>query len=545
MFNNSYPYTDFHEMNLDWILDQINKVTAEWAQTLTEWHNTEEEFNQLRQFVNNYFDNLNVQTEINNKLNAMYQAGELDELFKVYLDPELTIQNNRIAVLEGRMDEFVRLPEGSTTGDAELADIRVGAAGFPTYSTAGDAVRGQVSSLKEDIDKLSTYDNFQLFNKFSPIFTIKENYYTSDVGVYIQSDSYNSYEFISPVDGLLYADVSNLSLSQYYSIAVIHSGQSTGVRYRHYNTDNLPSESDKLSILKGDKIIVTILKTGYDFILYANIYPTMNRNFYLGDSQINSVGEIYISKVNDNKFTINFGKYNASLIHTVDSSINADLWNLIDIYCGSTRITMGDILGVIHEKGQDDYMGGVHGDEINSGLMIKCDGVEWNREGLTKCHTITIDMKSNIKRVNNPSQTIFFRYIHIEIGHNKMRIENTFYSNVNCIIDNAYNGGLIDCEQSIITGLVMNNYYSDVAPTVQPNNQSKDNVSGTIYWTNGSITIRNIKGHELPTYKGYDFVYASGGVAQRNKIYLGLTSGEDVEVYPGDTLCGICEYIFN
>lgn len=59
-------------------------------------------------------------------------------------------QNSKITTLESRMDTFTRLSEGSTTGDAELQDIRVGANGI-TYDTAGNAVRGQYSQLKEDI----------------------------------------------------------------------------------------------------------------------------------------------------------------------------------------------------------------------------------------------------------------------------------------------------------------------------------------------------------------------------------------------------------
>lgn len=59
---------------------------------------------------------------------------------------------NEINVLDSRMDEFASLPEGSTTADAELADIRVGADGI-TYPTAGDAVRGQVADLKSDLSE--------------------------------------------------------------------------------------------------------------------------------------------------------------------------------------------------------------------------------------------------------------------------------------------------------------------------------------------------------------------------------------------------------
>lgn len=64
-------------------------------------------------------------------------------------------QNSKITTLESRMDTFTSLSEGSTTGDAELKDIRVGANGI-TYNNAGDAVRGQYKQLKDKITYLET-----------------------------------------------------------------------------------------------------------------------------------------------------------------------------------------------------------------------------------------------------------------------------------------------------------------------------------------------------------------------------------------------------
>lgn len=55
-----------------------------------------------------------------------------------------------IAAERARIDNLATLEEGSTTGDAELQDIRVGYDG-KQYANAGEAVRGQVGQLSSEI----------------------------------------------------------------------------------------------------------------------------------------------------------------------------------------------------------------------------------------------------------------------------------------------------------------------------------------------------------------------------------------------------------
>ena len=49
-----------------------------------------EKFTQLKDFVEDYFDNLDVQEEINNKLDAMVEDGTLQEIIDNYLQPKVT-----------------------------------------------------------------------------------------------------------------------------------------------------------------------------------------------------------------------------------------------------------------------------------------------------------------------------------------------------------------------------------------------------------------------------------------------------------------------
>lgn len=55
---------------------------------------------------------------------------------------------SQIGVLTARMDAFTALPEGSTTSDAALNDIRIGYDGTE-YLTPGEAVRGQAEKINE------------------------------------------------------------------------------------------------------------------------------------------------------------------------------------------------------------------------------------------------------------------------------------------------------------------------------------------------------------------------------------------------------------
>lgn len=143
------------------VVEYLNNVIDNNNKQNTNITQLEQNFITLYNYVKDYFDNLDVQEEINTKLDEMAADGSLSKLiqplfdaYKTSIDKEVNSQNDKIVVLENRMNTFTALPSGSTSGDAELIDIRVPASGFndnKPYSTAGEAVRGQVGTLNTEL----------------------------------------------------------------------------------------------------------------------------------------------------------------------------------------------------------------------------------------------------------------------------------------------------------------------------------------------------------------------------------------------------------
>lgn len=129
-----FPYTNFHELNLQWIVETCK--AAEKASN---------EASVTAEQILQYFQNLDVSDEVSEAVQRLYNDGVLTDIINAYIGG--TVQNYgelsaEIAILKNRVAALLE----DSPSDGEVVDIRTGYNG-KRYDDAGDAVRGQVTDL--------------------------------------------------------------------------------------------------------------------------------------------------------------------------------------------------------------------------------------------------------------------------------------------------------------------------------------------------------------------------------------------------------------
>lgn len=190
-----FPYSNFHEMNMDEIIKIIKNMLEEWAQYHAEWDawmdkinddwsNYQEVMNEawqnMQDFINNYFDNLDVQNEINNKIASMVDSGEFNRIVNPYIPPAVSdwlaqhITTPETIVIDDSLTIAGAVADSKATGDAikkvisdinDITEKSINIASknwtlnYATYSISGDVIT--VTTTRES-DYNGIYQDFDV-----------------------------------------------------------------------------------------------------------------------------------------------------------------------------------------------------------------------------------------------------------------------------------------------------------------------------------------------------------------------------------------------
>ena len=280
-----------------------------------------------------------------------------------------------IETLSSRVDSIIALPDGSTTADAELVDIRVGANGV-TYPSAGDAVRGQFTELKDNL----VHDNIA-FKRVLNI-TIANTY-----GEYRTrpNTNFNLYSVV-PGDSVYIKAGSNTG---YYTVvtsdAVTVNGsvpfatgftQLESLSYNHDITLTMPDDAKFIIIFTEEtntNIKPVKLKVG-NYDLFDNVIANINNSIDISndytDSAVNDLAKITtIKQHNSEKFT----DITADQTYTVGSMSIA---GVIDpnatsyYYTGIIPVNEGDVISTTSSNTPFRIV-----TALNNGSVVTASGV--------------------------------------------------------------------------------------------------------------------------------------------------------------------------
>lgn len=169
--------------------------------------------------------------------------------------------NEALSVERKRIDNIIAMPEGATTNDAELLDIRVGADG-KTYKSAGTAVREQIKPL------IDVPDMFSVLTRKTNLFTTN-NYFNNAILV---ENSFYSIDY----PGVASADYS------YFKVYLTAGEYCVYPKARFiYNTVN-----GNLIEPASNNTIVVSFTAETDGVYYISVYNRERENWKLYDANL-------------------------------------------------------------------------------------------------------------------------------------------------------------------------------------------------------------------------------------------------------------------
>ena len=215
-----------------------------------------EKFNLLEKFVNEYFDNLDVQEEINNKLDAMVEDGTLQELINNVLQPNVTWTFDTVA----DMQASTNLEEGCFARTLGFNSLNDGGASI--YK-----IKDVTGVTTNDYDKLAIGDD--LYAELS----VEGSVYPEQFGCAADGTTDDSAAFQACVD---FAHNNNVSVDLNEKTYLLNSGVTIYTKTNINGNNGTLKSTDDAPILKSASPISSVRLQDINFIGANDVTKTAN-----------------------------------------------------------------------------------------------------------------------------------------------------------------------------------------------------------------------------------------------------------------------------
>lgn len=294
MFNR-YPYTDFSQLNLDWFLDQFKELLEDWDAQEVDYNqfklDVTNEFNTLSgkfddleetvqnftSFVENYFDNLDVQQEVNNKLDDMASGGTLQALLlplvQSFYGAPLT------ASLAADMTDYTRVyvytgsEAGYVFGNWYYWNGTVWTSGG-VYNSIAVATDKTLTVSDKAADAKITGDN--IYNLKKNLYNLKNDILTEGYikanGTFVSNNGYHVTDYIPVKSGESFdytlSHATTLPIIAFYDTSLVHDSTKdvTGISGYSTGTYNVTAN--------GFIRIVYLIALPDVYVIFRNTLPT-------------------------------------------------------------------------------------------------------------------------------------------------------------------------------------------------------------------------------------------------------------------------------
>lgn len=417
---------------------------------------------------------------------------------------------------------------------------------------------GEVSDLTSKLNDVALFEQItgtkQITAESEGVTEYKKNGnrgYIGNTGNFTEANGYATFLYTIEADGYLWFNETsgNKSIALFNNGAI---GSSNFIARYRTNDGNLPTESSKLAVTAGLLIAIGVSVSN------GGVYNTFNVSVPVqgettvkldNDVQFNSSHLLTIENIakaevknagtiarDNGDIIITNGNARYTVRYIDRSDIRAYLWRIYkcEIYTGDGYAKVweqSDADGVVRIEGEDDFIGGYHGDETATAFSLYIDGVLHTETTIASMpyETIEIYQVSEVYHCNtsaSPDTVAFGRNKILRFDHGGVHICNYWTAKENLTLTYAYMGMLSverylsDGETYLITGYYTDKDFAHVdADTGTDANSTITTVTISTIYGDTNIKMGYITGESDYSASVNDYDTES---SQRLKVYAGL-----------------------